>query len=100
METKEILLKSAKWLEENGWCQGEFCFGSDDCPTACCLIGVLNFISTGNARHVNDETNLARNCIHNKLDKKYLIYGIDSWNDDEKRKKQEVIDLLEEAAKL
>jgi len=94
METKEILLAAADWLENNNWCQKQMCTGNYKKPTSCCMLGVLNLISSGDAEQPYGSWN-ARDRIWEVMGE-----SIPLWNDKPGRKKEHVIAKLREAANL
>jgi len=99
METKEILLKAATWLEENKWCQGRYSEGDFGKPTSCCLIGAVNMVSSGDAWFANRYTETALYYLLKFLElPRAYRYGLHTWNDASERTKEEVITLLKEAA--
>lgn len=94
----ELMLKAADYLETHRWAQGEFIAGNG----AVCLVGSLIRTEVGKVSNdINlDEIDHPVSYLAYKRISTYLKIVPETWNDDDDRKKAEVIEALREAAKL
>lgn len=93
MTTREILLGAAEYIATKGWTQGVYMNGH----SCCCVIGACKTVAKVEASeiergHVGRLLELQLGVPHDNAS------GVIAWNDTEGRTKQEVIDLLRNAA--
>ncbi len=105
-EVGQIMWKAADYLETHKWGKGDFILANG----AVCLMGALMKIETGNVysyyknsvKHEGNMCPIADMAIiriqeYLKLTHQGDVY---EWNDDDNRRKSEVIAVLRDAAKL
>jgi hypothetical protein len=103
---------AADVIRENGWYQGEYYWPTDDLPPAkcpVCVLGAVLVATVGVPQHLHDED---EGCDETCFPLQWLatfmsrsgycdsdVLGIADWNDESERTVDEVLDLLERAAK-
>ncbi len=92
MTTAEVLDRAADYIEQHGWCQGEFSKNG-----AVCVSGAISRVLGVEFYRADNRVYDAKNAFarHLKSDDPPCV-----WNDEDGRTQEEVIATLREAAKV
>jgi len=101
LTTKDFLISAKTKLMDHGWIQGDL--GSRD--EGYCIMGAMDAVSEDLMENGTSDSDTwkqymaAEKAVSAELNRQGLIGAIGSWNDAGHRTQQEVLDLLDSAAR-